>query len=72
MSGQFYHHFMQAFLYESALQSFSLITIWLCDFLAKGYWQKSALKMLMKLATGEVSLNPCQTVYYLTQNYSNI
>ena len=28
------------FLYKSALQSFSLITVWLCDFLAKEYQRK--------------------------------
>jgi hypothetical protein len=28
------------FLYKSTLRSFSLITIWLCNFLAKGYVQK--------------------------------
>jgi hypothetical protein len=36
-------------LYKSALRNFSLITVPLCDFLAKGYWQKIARKMLMKL-----------------------
>jgi hypothetical protein len=29
------------FLYESALRSFSLVTVWLCNILAKEYWQKS-------------------------------
>jgi len=29
------------FLYESALTNFSLITVRLCDFLAKGYRQKN-------------------------------
>jgi len=36
ISPTFYAHF----LYESNLHSFSLITDWLCDFLAKGYRQK--------------------------------
>jgi len=31
------------FSYESALRSFSLITVWLCDFLAKGYRRKKRL-----------------------------
>jgi len=37
------------FSYKSELCHFSLITVWLYDFLAKGYRQKSARKMLMKL-----------------------
>ncbi len=41
------------FLYENASRSFSPNTVWLCDFFAKGYWQKSARKMLMKLTQGE-------------------
>ncbi len=32
------------FLYESALHSFSLVTVWLCDFLVKGYQQKMRVK----------------------------
>jgi hypothetical protein len=40
---QFHKHFTQSFLYESALRSFSLITVWLCNFLAKGYCQKKLL-----------------------------
>ncbi len=31
-------------LYESALQSFSLITVWLCIFLAQKYWHKNSSK----------------------------
>jgi len=30
---QFHQHFTYAFLYKSALRSFSLITVWLCKFL---------------------------------------
>jgi len=37
------------FLYKSVLLSFSLVMFLLCNFLAKGYWQKSTHKMLMKL-----------------------
>jgi len=47
------------FLYKSALClcSFSLITVWLCNFLAQKYWHKNigakaAHKMLIKLTTG--------------------
>jgi len=36
-----------SFSYESKLRSFSKITIWRCDFLAKGY-----RKMLIKLTLG--------------------
>ncbi len=39
---RFHQHFTYAFLNESELQIFYLITIWLGDFWAKGYWQKSA------------------------------
>jgi len=31
------------FSYESAFCCFSLIKVWLCDFLAKEYWCKSCL-----------------------------
>ncbi len=41
--------YVSVFLYESNLNIFSLITIWLGDILAKGYRQKSARKMLMIL-----------------------
>ncbi len=37
------------FLFESLLLSFSLITIWLCNFLAKDIDAKAAHKMLIKL-----------------------
>jgi len=40
---QFHQHFTCAFLFESALHSFYLVTVWLYDFLAMKY------KMLMKL-----------------------
>jgi len=42
------------FSYKSELSSFSLITVLLCDFLAKGYWQKKIwCKMLAKLTEGK-------------------
>ncbi len=39
------------FSYKSVLCSFSLVTVWLCDFLAKEYQHKVAHKMLIKLNT---------------------
>jgi hypothetical protein len=30
-----------AFLYKSFLHSFYVLTIWVCNFLAKGFWRKS-------------------------------
>ncbi len=33
----------RVFLYESALCSFSLVTFWLCNFLAQKYWRKRHL-----------------------------
>jgi len=30
-----------AFLYKSSLRSFYVLTIWICNFLAKGFWHKS-------------------------------
>ncbi len=40
------------FLYESVLLSFSLVTVWLCNFLRKNISAKAACKMLMKLTIG--------------------
>ncbi len=37
------------FSYKSKLSSFSLVAVWLCNFLASRYKQKSTCKMLMKL-----------------------
>jgi len=37
------------FSYESALRSFSLITAWLCYFLAIGYWQKNIEKNVVEI-----------------------
>jgi hypothetical protein len=44
--------FQAAFSYESFLCSFYVLTIWVCNFLAKGFWQKTAHKMLVKLTPG--------------------
>jgi len=41
------------FLYKSALGSFFLVTVWLCNFLAQKYWQKAARKMLMELTLSQ-------------------
>ncbi len=41
----------KTFSHKSALHSFSLIMVWLCDFLLKEYQRKSCSKMLMKLTT---------------------
>jgi hypothetical protein len=30
-----------AFSYQSSLHSFYVLTIWVCNFLAKGFWRKS-------------------------------
>jgi len=40
---QFNQHFTRSFLYKSILQSFSPLTIWVCIFLTKWFWQKSCL-----------------------------
>ncbi len=33
-----------AFLYKRVLQTFSLLTVWLCNFLTKEYWRKNCLE----------------------------
>ena len=43
---------LKTFSYKSALRSFSLISVWLCNFLAKEYCAKIGSKMLMKLTKG--------------------
>jgi hypothetical protein len=37
----FINNLRAAFLYESSLHSFYVLTIWVCNFLAKGFWSKS-------------------------------
>jgi hypothetical protein len=45
-------------LYKSVLHSFSLVTVWLCIFLAKEYrGKKAARKMLIKLTTSVNFIN---------------
>ena len=46
-----------AFLYESVMHSFSLLTVYVCIFLAKIKWEKSAFTLFMKL-TIHVTLFP--------------
>jgi len=41
-----------AFLYESVLHIFSLITVWICNFLVKLYLQKSYLSNVVKWTKG--------------------
>jgi hypothetical protein len=38
--------------YQSCLCTFNVLTIWVCNFLAKGFWRKAAHKMLVKLTPG--------------------
>jgi hypothetical protein len=38
---QFNQLFTSAFLYQSVLRRFSLVTVWFCNFLAQEYWCKS-------------------------------
>jgi len=39
---------MRSFLHESVLNSISLLTVWLCNFLAKNIVKKVDCKMLVK------------------------
>ncbi len=63
----------KCFSYKSKFCNFSLITVQLCDFLAKGYWQKSANKMLMQLTTGGVGLHKvlkfCSIRFFPSQQF---
>ena len=40
------------FSHESSLCSFYVLTIWVCNFLVKGFGAKAAHKMLVKLTPG--------------------
>jgi len=42
----------KTFSYKSILRSYSLISVWLCNFWHKNIDEKAACKMLMKLTTG--------------------
>ncbi len=44
--------YMRVFRTKVNWAAFSLITVRLCDFLAKGYWQKSVSQMFMQLVHG--------------------
>jgi hypothetical protein len=41
-----------AFSYKSFLRSFYLLTIWVCNFLAKGFCKKASHEMMVKLTPG--------------------
>jgi len=43
---------LEPFSYKSDLHSFSLVTVWLCNFLAKNIGAKGTPKVLVKLTTG--------------------
>ncbi len=60
---QFYQHFKQAFLYESNLCCFSLITVWLWFFGQNNIGAKAACKMLMKLHY-EIDLSSISTCWF--------
>jgi hypothetical protein len=45
-------------MYESALRSFSLITVQLCEFLVQEYLQKAACKMLTNDDIDSISISP--------------
>ncbi len=50
-----HQHFTHGFFSKSVLHSFSVLTVWLCNFFAQEYCAKAACKMLIKL-TQETSL----------------
>jgi hypothetical protein len=41
MTVNFTYILQAAFSYQSSLRTFYLLTIWICNFLAKGFWCKS-------------------------------
>jgi len=47
--GLFHQHFKRKFFIQKGFTKLFSVTFWLHNFLLKGYWQKSACKMLMKL-----------------------
>jgi hypothetical protein len=49
MTVQFTNILQAAFYYQSSLRTFCVLTIWVCNFLAKGFGAKAAHKMLVKL-----------------------
>jgi hypothetical protein len=52
MSVNFTNILRAAISYQSCLRTFNVLTIWVCNFLAKGFWHKAAHKMLVKLTPG--------------------
>jgi len=49
--GQSHQLLMCAFLYESANHIFSLVTFWLCNFLAQKYWCKRGVQNVDEIDT---------------------
>jgi hypothetical protein len=41
MTVNFTYILQAAFSYQSSLRTFYVLTIWVCNFLAKGFWHKS-------------------------------
>jgi len=60
---QFQQHSMHDLLCKSVLRSFSLITVWLCNFWHNNIGTKAACEMLMKLTTGINFVNFIQAVF---------
>jgi hypothetical protein len=60
---QFINILQTDFLYQSALRSFSLITVCLRDFWPKNIGTKTALKMLVKLTTGVDFINILRVLF---------
>jgi len=59
--------FCKKSLYKSALQNFSLITVWLCNFWRKEIGAKAAHKMLVELTPGFIKqLSEIPLTEYLT------
>ncbi len=53
--------------YQCSLRSFYVLKIWVCNFLAKGFWRKAAHKMLVKLTPGQKWLLLTNTLAYHNQ-----
>jgi hypothetical protein len=49
----------QLFHTKSFLRSFYVLTNWVCNFLAKGFWCKTAHRMLVKLTPGNSCAGAC-------------
>jgi hypothetical protein len=49
MTVNFTYILQAAFSFQRSLRTFYVLTIWVCNFLAKGFCAKAAHKMLVKL-----------------------